>query len=227
MFDPPRTFDELCQDADWPLSRLYHQHSKLSGHKLLEFQERIATFSQDAEAVRESSRACKRYPTRPSISLPRAKRRFGGRRLFDMGLAFAATTRIAFNCADTLGRPQAVGCLSRLFRVSSCIFWRSVLGSAIIFPLAVIRDRLALGSLKCSRRRFRYGLLCYRVAFGAVDDCQLHPFCSPIEMEESWTTGSHATGRHRRRGGTSHRIHGVFDAAVNEDGGRDDRVAEA
>ncbi len=84
MFDPPRTFDELCQDADWPLSRLYHQHSKLSGHKLLEFQERIATFSQDAEAVRESSRACKLYPTRPSIPLPRVKRRFWGRRLFDI-----------------------------------------------------------------------------------------------------------------------------------------------
>jgi len=87
MSDPPRTFDELCQDVAWPLSRLYHQHSKLSGHKLLEFQERIATFSQDAEAVRESSRAYKLYPTRPSITLPRAKRRLGGRRLIDILLS--------------------------------------------------------------------------------------------------------------------------------------------
>lgn len=96
MSDPPRSFDELCQDVNWPLSRLYHQHSKLSGHKLMEFQERIATFSQDAEAVRESSRAYKLYPTRPSIALPRAKRGFLGRRFFDI-LRTRRTRRGAFS----------------------------------------------------------------------------------------------------------------------------------
>ncbi len=83
-FDSPHTFDELCQEVSWPLSRLYHQHSKLSRYKFLEFQQRIADFGQDVEAVRESTQTGKRYSTRPSIELPRAKRRFGSRRLYDV-----------------------------------------------------------------------------------------------------------------------------------------------
>jgi len=63
---------------------LYHQHSKLSRHKFLEFQQRIADFGQDVEAVRQSAQSYKLYPTRPSIELPRAKRRLRSRRLHDI-----------------------------------------------------------------------------------------------------------------------------------------------
>jgi SagB-type dehydrogenase family enzyme len=82
--DQPRTFDELCEEVAWPLSRLYHQHSKLSGYKQQAFQEEIAEYNQDVEAIRRSSRSLKHYPTRPMIELPRARRRFRGRRLYDL-----------------------------------------------------------------------------------------------------------------------------------------------
>ena len=68
--DEPRTFDEVCEEAAWPLSRLYHQHSKLSEHKQQAFQEAIAAYSEDPEAIRQSSRAFKPYPTRPAVELP-------------------------------------------------------------------------------------------------------------------------------------------------------------
>jgi len=82
--DEPRTFDEVCEEAAWPLSRLYHQHSKLSEHKQQAFQEAIAAYSEDPEAIRRSSRAFKPYPTRPAVELPPASRRLGRRRLGDV-----------------------------------------------------------------------------------------------------------------------------------------------
>ena len=82
--DPPHTYDELCRRIPCPLSRLYHQHSKLSEYGQQELQERIAAYNQDLEAVRRSSRATKSYPTRPQVRLPRLGRRFRGRRLDDV-----------------------------------------------------------------------------------------------------------------------------------------------
>ena len=82
--DQARTYDELCEEVAWPLSRLYHQHSKLSEYKQQAFQEEIAAYSQDVEAIRQSSRSLKLYPTRPMIELPRPRRRFRGRRLHDL-----------------------------------------------------------------------------------------------------------------------------------------------
>jgi SagB-type dehydrogenase family enzyme len=84
LSDQPRTYDELCEEDPWPLSRLYHQHSKLSEYKQQAFQEEIATYNEDVEAIRQSSRALKLYPTRRKIKLPRAARRLRGRRLQDL-----------------------------------------------------------------------------------------------------------------------------------------------
>jgi SagB-type dehydrogenase family enzyme len=81
--DPPHTYDELCDQIPCPLSRLYHQRSKLSEYGQQQLQERIAAYNQDLEAVRRSSRAYKSYPTRPQVRLPRPGRRFRGRRLDD------------------------------------------------------------------------------------------------------------------------------------------------
>jgi SagB-type dehydrogenase family enzyme len=81
LSDQPRSYDELCEAVAWPLSRLYHQHSKLSEYKQHAFQEEIAFYNQDAEAIRRSSRAYKLYPTRPKVKLPRLRRRLRGRRL--------------------------------------------------------------------------------------------------------------------------------------------------
>ena len=83
-FDSPRSYDELCDDVDCPLSRLYHQESKLSEHKQHAFQEGIAAYNQDGEAIHRSSRAYKPYPTRPGVDLPRPSRRRRGRRLDDL-----------------------------------------------------------------------------------------------------------------------------------------------
>lgn len=80
----PRTYDDLCCEATWPLSRLYHEHSKLSDMKQLEFEEDVAAFSQDAEAVAQSARSFKPYPGRPKIALPRRSRWRWGRRLRDV-----------------------------------------------------------------------------------------------------------------------------------------------
>ncbi len=82
--DPPHTYDELCREIHSPLSRLYHQHSKLSEYGQQELQERIAAYNQDLEGVRRSSRAYKSYPTRPKVRLPRPGRRFRARRLDDL-----------------------------------------------------------------------------------------------------------------------------------------------
>lgn len=78
---PPHTYEALCEKAAWPLSRLYHEHSKLSEYKVQQFAENIEAFEQDEAALRNASRSFKSYPTRPTIGLARDLRRFGGGRL--------------------------------------------------------------------------------------------------------------------------------------------------
>ena len=84
LSDRSSGYEALCEEEAWPLSRLYHQHSKLSDHKQQAFEEVIAAYSQDEEAIRRSSRASKLYPTKQKIGLPKAGRPFRGRRLFDL-----------------------------------------------------------------------------------------------------------------------------------------------
>lgn len=76
-----RTYDELKPQCDWPLSRLFHEESKLSDFRSPAFREQISNFNQDHEAVRQSSGACRSYPGRDTISLPRASSFARGRRL--------------------------------------------------------------------------------------------------------------------------------------------------
>ncbi len=109
LSDRPNGYEALCEEEAWPLSRLYHQHSKLSGRKQQAFEEVIAAYSQDEEAIRRSSKASKVYPTKRKIVLPKAGRFFRGRRLFDL-LKSRRTRRGQFS-----PKPMTVKQWGRLF----------------------------------------------------------------------------------------------------------------
>lgn len=66
-----RQFDDLEQ-MSWPLSALYHEESKLTPLKAVAFQEAIAAFNADPEAVRGSAMPYKYCATRSQHPLPRA-----------------------------------------------------------------------------------------------------------------------------------------------------------
>jgi SagB-type dehydrogenase family enzyme len=68
----------------FPLSRLYHQESKLSNHKLQQFVEQIVEFGGNAVSTQHATVSFKQYPTREQIDLPRSSRRLGGHRLRDV-----------------------------------------------------------------------------------------------------------------------------------------------
>lgn len=76
----PRTYDELTAAPPWPLSRLYHENSKLTGRRAMELREQIERFSGGDGAAPAGP---KTYSSRPAIELPRAGRRFLGARLDD------------------------------------------------------------------------------------------------------------------------------------------------
>jgi len=117
LSDRSSGYEALCEEEAWPLSRLYHQHSKLSDRKQEEFEEVIAAYSQDEEAIRRSSRASKPYPTKRKIGLPRAGRTFRGGpfrggRLVDL-LRSRRTRRGQFS-----PRPMTVKQWGRLFEMA-------------------------------------------------------------------------------------------------------------
>lgn len=76
----PRTYDELAPPPPWPASRLYHENSKLTERRAEAMQEQIELFAVDSAGAPEGQ---SRYPSRPTIALPRAKRRLFGPRLDD------------------------------------------------------------------------------------------------------------------------------------------------
>jgi SagB-type dehydrogenase family enzyme len=76
----PRTYDELDPPPRWPASRLYHENSKLTERRAEALQEQIELFAADAAGAPDAQ---SRYPSRPTIALPRAKRRLFGPRLDD------------------------------------------------------------------------------------------------------------------------------------------------
>lgn len=76
----PRTYDELDPAPPWPASRLYHENSKLTERRAEALQEQIALFAADSAGAPAGQ---SRYPSRPTIALPRAKRRLFGPRLDD------------------------------------------------------------------------------------------------------------------------------------------------
>lgn len=76
----PRTYDELEPPPCWPASRLYHENSKLTERRAEALQEQIELFAADSAGAPEGQ---SRYPSRPTIALPRAKRRLIGPRLDD------------------------------------------------------------------------------------------------------------------------------------------------
>jgi SagB-type dehydrogenase family enzyme len=77
----PRSYDELEPPPRWPASRLYHENSKLTYRRAEALQEQIELFAADAAG--NAPEAQSRYPTRPTVALPRAKRRLFGARLDD------------------------------------------------------------------------------------------------------------------------------------------------
>src|SRR4051812_39256662 len=76
----PRTYDELAPPPRWPASRLYHENSKLTERRAEAMQEQIELFAADVGGAPEGQ---SRYPSRPTVALPRAKRRLFGPRLDD------------------------------------------------------------------------------------------------------------------------------------------------
>ena len=79
----PRDYDEIDPPPPWPLSRLYHENSKLTERRALELQEQIARFADGGEAPLLAPTTGTVHPSRPSIALPRAGRRLFGARLDD------------------------------------------------------------------------------------------------------------------------------------------------
>jgi len=77
----PRTYDELDPAPPWPASRLYHDNSKLTERRAEVLREQIELFAADTGGAPAGQ---SRYPSRPTIALPRAKRRLFGARLDDM-----------------------------------------------------------------------------------------------------------------------------------------------
>ncbi len=80
----PHSIDELLDGETWPLSRLFHENSKLGPLSQLEFVENISSFEQDVAGVRTATQSAKPYPTRRKIDLPRDRRVWRGRRLRDV-----------------------------------------------------------------------------------------------------------------------------------------------
>jgi SagB-type dehydrogenase family enzyme len=76
----PRKYDEVNPPPAWPASRLYHEESKLTERRAEALQEQIALFTADSGGAPPGQ---SRYPSRPQIALPRAKRRLIGPRLDD------------------------------------------------------------------------------------------------------------------------------------------------
>jgi SagB-type dehydrogenase family enzyme len=76
--DDPRTYDELEMAGRWPLSRLFHDSTKLTELRALELKESIASFVDP-----EEERTAHAHADGSSIALPRAKRRLFGPRLDD------------------------------------------------------------------------------------------------------------------------------------------------
>jgi SagB-type dehydrogenase family enzyme len=77
----PRTYDELDPPPRWPSSRLYHESSKLTQRRAEALQEQIELFAADSAGAAPEAQS--RYPSRPTVTLPRAKRRLFGARLDD------------------------------------------------------------------------------------------------------------------------------------------------
>ena len=76
----PRSYDDLDPPPRWPASRLYHENSKLTERRAGALQEQIELFAADSVGAPEGQ---SRYPSRPTVALPRAKRRLFGARLDD------------------------------------------------------------------------------------------------------------------------------------------------
>jgi hypothetical protein len=81
---PKELPDKLWEGApDRPLSRLYHEQSKLGPWRRRAFAEQLEEYSADVEAGTDRT-AGKTYPTMPAVELPRSHRWQGGRRLRDV-----------------------------------------------------------------------------------------------------------------------------------------------
>lgn len=82
----PREYHELDVGSgsplQWPLSRLYHENSKLTERRAPSLREQLDLFASDREGSRVGG-AGKSYPTRPAVALPKARRRLFGARLDD------------------------------------------------------------------------------------------------------------------------------------------------
>jgi len=70
----PRDYDDLLRGGPQPVSALFHEHSKLTERRMLEFKEAIEAFGDPRAET-------KAYPTRPAIELPRHRRSLFAARL--------------------------------------------------------------------------------------------------------------------------------------------------
>lgn len=80
MSRAPRTHAELTPPPAWPLSRLYHENSKLTARRALALREQIDLFASAESGPPEGPKV---YPSRKTVELPRVRRRLLGPRLDD------------------------------------------------------------------------------------------------------------------------------------------------
>jgi len=109
---PILRFDDVKRAPDWPLSCMYHQESKLGDFKGHIFREAVAVFAADEGAVRQSTQSYKQYPARPTIALPRSRRRLLGRTLRGV-LSSRRTRRGKFS-----PKPMTLGQIGSLLELS-------------------------------------------------------------------------------------------------------------
>jgi hypothetical protein len=85
VMTPKELPDELLEGApNWPLSRLFHEQSKLGPWRLPAFAEQLEQYASDMAAAGTTRDSGKTYPTMPAVELPRSHRWQGGHRLRDV-----------------------------------------------------------------------------------------------------------------------------------------------
>lgn len=168
-------FDQLNDPSPRLLSRIYHQESKLSPYKLLEFQEQVVAHNEQFDPGQQDP-AVESRTARRAVALPAPSRRLGKGRLHDV-LRTRRTRRGEFSpCPVSLRQwghllGSACGITGQLRHpdapevVHSLRAWPSA-GS--LYPLDVYMAPLLAGELE--KAWFRYDATAHRL-------CQIGACC--------------------------------------------------
>jgi SagB-type dehydrogenase family enzyme len=81
MTSAPTSFEQFMQRPDWPLSRLYHQNTKLTPRRAEIFGQQMPLYGESVGPAQSFESQGKRYPGRPRIKLPKPSRRIKTARL--------------------------------------------------------------------------------------------------------------------------------------------------